>query len=137
MQVLEPKTKVDLTKFTEEHDFFFDEVLDESATNQQVYARCGSPLVRYVLEKHGKATCFAYGQTGSGKTLLASLPLLLPLPLPLPLSLSYGQQHTGKTHTMMGNPEQPGLYFLAADDIFRLKRERGYDDMTVWVSLGL
>jgi len=131
MQVLEPKTKVDLTKFTEEHDFFFDEVLDETATNQQVYARCGSPLVRYVLEKHGKATCFAYGQTGSGKTLPPSLSLSLPP------SLSYGQQRTGKTHTMMGNPEQPGLYFLAADDIFRLKRERGYEDMTVWVSLGL
>jgi hypothetical protein len=105
MQVLEPKIKVDLTKFTEEHDFYFDEVLDEEANNHQVYARCGSPLVRYVLEKHGKATCFAYGQTGSGKT-----------------------------HTMMGNPDQPGLYFLAADDIFRLKRERGYDDLTVWVS---
>ena len=135
MQVLEPKTKVDLTKFTEEHDFFFDEVLDETATNQQVYARCGSPLVRYVLEKHGKATCFAYGQTGSGKT--PSLPPSLSLSLPPSLPLSYGQQRTGKTHTMMGNPEQPGLYFLAADDIFRLKRERGYDDMTVWVSLGL
>jgi hypothetical protein len=105
MQVLEPKVKVDLTKYTEEHDFYFDEVLDETASNQQVYARCGSPLVRYVLERHGKATCFAYGQTGSGKT-----------------------------HTMMGNPDQPGLYFLAADEIFRLKRERGYDDMTVWVS---
>mmetsp|Transcript_29510 Transcript_29510/g.43245 ORF Transcript_29510/g.43245 Transcript_29510/m.43245 type:complete len:632 (+) Transcript_29510:33-1928(+) len=105
MQVLEPKIKVDLTKFTEEHDFFFDEVLDEEANNQQVYERCGSPLVRYVLERQGKATCFAYGQTGSGKT-----------------------------HTMMGNPDQPGLYFLAADDIFRLKRERGYDEMTVWVS---
>ena len=105
MKVLEPKVKVDLTKYTEEHDFYFDEVLDEDASNQQVYARCGSPLVRYVLERQGKATCFAYGQTGSGKT-----------------------------HTMMGNPEQPGLYFLAADEIFRIKRERGYEDLTVWVS---
>jgi kinesin family protein 2/24 len=105
LQVLEPKTKVDLTKYIEEHDFYFDEVLDETASNQQVYARCGSPLVKYVLQRQGKATCFAYGQTGSGKT-----------------------------HTMMGNPEQPGLYFLAADEIFRLKREQGKDDMTVWVS---
>ena len=37
LQVLEPKVKVDLTKYTEEHDFFFDEVLDETASNQQVY----------------------------------------------------------------------------------------------------
>ena len=35
--VHEPKVKVDLTKYTEEHDFFFDEVLDETASNQQVY----------------------------------------------------------------------------------------------------
>ena len=33
MQVLEAKIKVDLTKFNEEHDFFFDEVLDEEANN--------------------------------------------------------------------------------------------------------
>lgn len=35
-QVLEPKTKVDLTRYTEEHDFFFDEVLGEECSNQQV-----------------------------------------------------------------------------------------------------
>jgi hypothetical protein len=32
---------------------------------------------------------------------------------------------------VLGNPQQPGLYFLAADEIFRLKRERGYDDMHI------
>mmetsp|Transcript_28333 Transcript_28333/g.64199 ORF Transcript_28333/g.64199 Transcript_28333/m.64199 type:complete len:610 (-) Transcript_28333:252-2081(-) len=105
LTVLEPKTKVDLTKFTEEHNFFFDEVLSDNTVNKEVYKRCGSPLVRYVFEKQGKASCFAYGQTGSGKT-----------------------------HTMMGNPEQPGLYFLAADEIFTLKKEKGYSDLTVWVS---
>jgi hypothetical protein len=38
-QVLEPKTKVDLTRYTEEHDFFFDEVLGEECSNQQVRLR--------------------------------------------------------------------------------------------------
>jgi kinesin family protein 2/24 len=105
MSVLEPKTKVDLTKFTEEHNFFFDEVLGESCTNGQVYERCGCPLVRYVFEQDGKASCFAYGQTGSGKT-----------------------------HTMMGNPKQPGLYFLAAEDIFKFRRKKEHADVAVWVS---
>ena len=81
------------------------QVLGEGASNEEVYQRCGSPLVRYVFEKQGKASCFAYGQTGSGKT-----------------------------HTMMGNPQQPGLYFLAADEIFTIKEQQGHADMTVWVA---
>ena len=40
-QVLEPKTKVDLTRYTEEHDFFFDEVLGDECTNQQVCCGAG------------------------------------------------------------------------------------------------
>jgi kinesin family protein 2/24 len=51
------------------------------------------PLVDALFNK-AKVTCFAYGQTGSGKT-----------------------------YTMMGdsannNVETPGLYLLAAQDIF-------------------
>lgn len=105
IMVLEPKTKVDLTKYTEEHQFYFDEVLGEQSMNSDVYERCGSPLVRYVFEQHGKASCFAYGQTGSGKT-----------------------------HTMMGHPKQPGLYFLAAADIFKFTKEKSHSDVTVWIS---
>ena len=40
-----------------------------------------------------KVTCFAYGQTGSGKTF-----------------------------TMIGNEENPGLYSLAVEDVFNLKK---------------
>ncbi|KAL1914804.1 uncharacterized protein VTP21DRAFT_7896 [Calcarisporiella thermophila] len=63
----EPKQKVDLTKYVEEHHFVFDEVFDVNESNEEVYARTASPLVRYIF-RGGKATCFAYGQTGSGKT---------------------------------------------------------------------
>lgn len=63
----EAKTKVDLTKFTEKHEFYFDEVMESSATNEEVYSRTAMPLVEYIFER-GNATCFAYGQTGSGKT---------------------------------------------------------------------
>ncbi|RKP07102.1 P-loop containing nucleoside triphosphate hydrolase protein [Thamnocephalis sphaerospora] len=67
LTVNEPKVKLDLTKFTEEHKFVFDEVFESSADNEEVYKRTALPLVEYVFEG-GKATCFAYGQTGSGKT---------------------------------------------------------------------
>ncbi|KAM3581477.1 hypothetical protein VKS41_006304 [Umbelopsis sp. WA50703] len=62
-----PKVKVDLTRFTEQHSFTFDEVFDSNVTNAQIYHRTARPLVKYIFTG-GKATCFAYGQTGSGKT---------------------------------------------------------------------
>ncbi|KAJ3151140.1 Kinesin-like protein kif24 [Geranomyces variabilis] len=63
----EPKVKVDLTRYIEQHEFIFDEAFDAHCTNDDVYRRTAFPLVEYVFNG-GKATCFAYGQTGSGKT---------------------------------------------------------------------
>lgn len=65
--VNEPKTKVDLTKYTERHNFNFDGCLDECVTNDDVYKITVQPLVTTIF-RQGMATCFAYGQTGSGKT---------------------------------------------------------------------
>jgi hypothetical protein len=65
--VWEPKTKVDLTQYTEEHLFSFDDVFPEEVDNDEVYSTTVAPLVGTVFDKC-KVTCFAYGQTGSGKT---------------------------------------------------------------------
>jgi hypothetical protein len=54
--------EVDLTKYTEEHKFIFDETFDEKQGNTDVYERTAKPLVDFVFNS-GKATCFAYGQT--------------------------------------------------------------------------
>ncbi|KAI9340405.1 P-loop containing nucleoside triphosphate hydrolase protein [Zopfochytrium polystomum] len=67
LTIHEPKVKVDLTKYVEQHEFIFDEVFDCDASNEEVYKRTAFPLVEYIFSG-GKATCFAYGQTGSGKT---------------------------------------------------------------------
>ncbi|KAI7853209.1 P-loop containing nucleoside triphosphate hydrolase protein [Circinella umbellata] len=67
ININEPKTKVDLTKYIEQHSFTYDDVFDYDAANDQVYQRTAQPLVKYIFDG-GKATCFAYGQTGSGKT---------------------------------------------------------------------
>ncbi|KAJ3305122.1 Kinesin-like protein kif24 [Kappamyces sp. JEL0829] len=56
--ILEPKVKVDLTKYVENHEFVFDEAFDADATNDEVYKRTAAPLVDYIFEG-GKATCFA------------------------------------------------------------------------------
>ena len=89
--VKELKTKVDLTKYIEEHSFTFDQAFNENATNEQIYLSTVRPMIEAAFHKT-KVTCFAYGQTGSGKTF-----------------------------TMMGNTKQiPGLYLLAAYDIFSI-----------------
>lgn len=75
LYVNEPKVKVDLTKYTERHNFRFDDVFGEHVNNDQLYTRAVQPLIGTIL-RGGKATCFAYGQTGSGKTFtMAPIPI--------------------------------------------------------------
>ena len=101
--VKELKVKVDLTKYIEEHSFNFDLAFDETVTNEQIYLQTVRPMIEAAFHKV-KVTCFAYGQTGSGKTF-----------------------------TMMGNRRQiPGLYLLAAYDIFTLLQN--YKGFSIWVS---
>ncbi|CAN4095979.1 unnamed protein product [Withania somnifera] len=75
LSVHEPKLKVDLTAYVENHEFCFDAVLDEHITNDEVYHATVEPIIPTIFQRT-KATCFAYGQTGSGKTYT-----MQPLPL--------------------------------------------------------
>nr|XP_029118769.1 kinesin-like protein KIN-13A [Elaeis guineensis] len=75
LTVHEPKLKVDLTAYVEKHEFYFDAVLDEHVTNDEVYRETVEPIIPTIFQR-AKATCFAYGQTGSGKTYT-----MKPLPL--------------------------------------------------------
>eukprot|EP00743_Colponemidia_sp_Colp-15_P005343 GILK01005745.1.p1 GENE.GILK01005745.1~~GILK01005745.1.p1 ORF type:complete len:746 (+),score=105.33 GILK01005745.1:202-2439(+) len=109
--VREPKVKVDLTKYIEDHQFTFDCVYDEHTSNQELYHTAVQPLVGAFFNK-ARVTCFAYGQTGSGKT-----------------------------HTMMGpskgsssNTDVPGLYLLAAQDIFALLDQPQFSNLSAYIS---
>lgn len=96
--VHEPKLKVDLTKYLENHKFWFDYAFDENANNELVYRYTAKPLVDTIFNQ-GMATCFAYGQTGSGKT------------------------HTmGGTFTGKQQDCTKGIYALAATDVFKLSK---------------
>ncbi|OEL30777.1 Kinesin-13A [Dichanthelium oligosanthes] len=75
LTVYEPKLKVDLTAYVEQHEFCFDAVLDENVSNDEVYRETVEPIIPIIFQRT-KATCFAYGQTGSGKTYT-----MQPLPL--------------------------------------------------------
>ncbi|XP_071742318.1 kinesin-like protein KIN-13B [Rutidosis leptorrhynchoides] len=75
LTVHESKVKVDLTEYVEKHGFFFDAVMDEDVTNDEIYSQTVEPIIPIIFQRT-KATCFAYGQTGSGKTYT-----MQPLPL--------------------------------------------------------
>ncbi|XP_059780560.1 kinesin-like protein KIF24 isoform X3 [Balaenoptera ricei] len=103
--VHEKKEAVDLTQYILQHVFYFDEVFDEACTNQDVYMKTTHPLIQHIFNG-GNATCFAYGQTGAGKT-----------------------------YTMIGTHQNPGLYALAAKDIFRqLEVSQPRRHCFVWIS---
>ncbi|XP_028634946.1 kinesin-like protein KIF24 [Grammomys surdaster] len=103
--VHEKKEAVDLTQYILQHVFYFDEVFGEACSNQDVYLKTAHPLIQHIFNG-GNATCFAYGQTGAGKT-----------------------------YTMIGTHQNPGLYALAAKDIFRqLKVSQPRRNLFVWIS---
>ncbi|XP_004392255.1 PREDICTED: kinesin-like protein KIF24 [Odobenus rosmarus divergens] len=103
--VHEKKEAVDLTQYILQHVFYFDEVFGEACTNRDVYMKTTHPLIQHIFNG-GNATCFAYGQTGAGKT-----------------------------YTMIGTHQNPGLYALAAKDIFRqLEISQPRRHLFVWIS---
>ncbi|KAI5942056.1 kinesin-like protein KIF24 [Manis javanica] len=103
--VHEKKEAVDLTQYILQHVFYFDEVFGEACTNWEVYMKTTHPLIQHIFNG-GNATCFAYGQTGAGKT-----------------------------YTMIGTHQNPGLYALAAKDIFRhLEVSQPRRHLFVWIS---
>lgn len=102
--VYEPKQKVDLTKFTETHEFTFDEVFDAGVSTEDVYRHTAQPLIGGIF-RGANATCFAYGQTGSGKTFTMM-----------------GDVKAGRMAGADSAARLPGLYVLAARDIFAMLR---------------
>lgn len=110
LAVHEPKQKVDLTKYLENHLFRFDYAFDETASNEMVYRFTAQPLVQTIFEG-GMATCFAYGQTGSGKT------------------HTMGGDFHGRTQDC-----KKGIYAMAATDVFKLLHSQKYRHLNLRVS---
>lgn len=68
--------------------YTFDEVFGPDSSQQAVYQSCAAPLIDHIAAG-GNATCFCYGATGAGKT-----------------------------HTMLGTREAPGVMVLTLQEIF-------------------
>jgi hypothetical protein len=82
-------------------NFTFDAVFDSTSTQEGVYGMAAQPAVAKLFDGFN-ATIFAYGQTGAGKT-----------------------------WTMMGSPEQPGVIPRAISQIFERINQPGNEDTYV------
>lgn len=102
----EQKQKVDLTPYIEEHEFGFDACYGENVSNTELYEDLIRPLVASAFSG-AKVSIFAYGQTGSGKTF-----------------------------TMLGDTaiEVPGIYLLAANDLYGVLNNQEFKDIVVGIS---
>lgn len=113
--VREPKLKVDLTRYVEEHNFLFDQSFDENVANEQLYEACVRPVIDAVFQG-AKCTCFAYGQTGSGKTFTMMGP------------------HKRQIEGVADCDRTPGIFLLAARDLFRGLTNREFGHLGVHVA---
>lgn len=84
-----------------EHRFVFDRLFDTNASQQQVFENTTRPLLDSILDGYN-ATVFAYGATGCGKT-----------------------------HTILGTSNDPGIIFLTMQDLYmkmdQLQQEKEFD----------
>ncbi|KAG9025239.1 kinesin-like protein Klp5 [Tulasnella sp. JGI-2019a] len=92
------------TKRYKDQRYTFDRVFDEGARQVDVFEKTTKPLLDGLLDGFN-ATVFAYGATGCGKT-----------------------------HTISGTEEDPGIIYLTMAELFS-KIEEKQDDMMVEVSL--
>ncbi|PWN48676.1 kinesin-domain-containing protein [Violaceomyces palustris] len=84
--------------------YAFDRVFDDNSSQQDVFEETSKPLIDGILNGYN-ASVFAYGATGCGKT-----------------------------HTISGSPEDPGLIFLTMKELYQ-RIEDAKDDSEVQVRL--
>lgn len=80
--------KLDVLHRSREQRYFFDKIFNHKKSTQEVYENTCSHLINSVVRGFN-ACVFAYGTTGSGKT-----------------------------YTMTGNTETPGIMYLILADMF-------------------
>ncbi|KAF4467693.1 kinesin family member 18 19 [Fusarium albosuccineum] len=88
------------SKKVKDQVFAFDRVFDENTTQSDVYEGTTRNLLDSVLDGYN-ATVFAYGATGCGKT-----------------------------HTITGTSQQPGIIFMTMQELFEKIDERSQDKVT-------
>jgi Kinesin motor domain/SAM domain (Sterile alpha motif) len=118
--VYQPRTRVDLRREIATTSFRFDAVVDEVTNNAAVYENVVRPLIPN-LARGQNSTVFCFGQTNSGKT-----HTLLGRTITVPRNEDddgYASDHGDDAPSLVRKVTEPGLYYLAAVDIFDMLSE--------------
>lgn len=102
----------------------FDHVFDGSCGTRQIYEEVGGSMVESALEGYN-GTLFAYGEHVFDFKLNQKIQLNLFLT---------GQTASGKTHTLMGTIDEPGIVPLSIQGIFDAISRAMYSKIIVRVS---
>lgn len=94
------RSVVPMGKKVKDQTFGFDRIFDDNASQADVYEATTKPLLDSVIDGYN-ATVFAYGATGCGKT-----------------------------HTITGTVQQPGIIFLTMQELFERVGELATDKVT-------
>lgn len=96
----------DMLKKQNKHlQFIFDRIFDETSTNADVFEDSTKSLISNLLDGYN-CSVFAYGATGAGKT-----------------------------HTMLGNKEDPGITYLTVAQLFsEIEKQRHYREFDLNVT---
>ncbi|KAM0245507.1 hypothetical protein ACHAP5_005314 [Fusarium lateritium] len=94
------RSVVPSSKKVKDQVFAFDRVFDDNTTQSEVYEGTTRTLLDSVLDGYN-ATVFAYGATGCGKT-----------------------------HTITGTAQHPGIIFMTMQELFEKIEERSQDKVT-------
>jgi kinesin family protein 18/19 len=100
--------KPDVLHRSREQRYFFDRIFNQYHTTHQVYDKTASPLIESVLRGYN-ACVFAYGTTGSGKT-----------------------------YTMTGTEDTPGIMYLIIESMFdkiHAKPDKKYEIRVSYVEI--
>ena len=98
------KSVVPTGKRVKDQTFGFDRIFDENSTQEEVFESTTKDLLENVLDGYN-ATVFAYGATGCGKT-----------------------------HTITGTPQEPGIIHMTMQDLFERIAEKT-EEKVIEVSL--
>lgn len=102
-----------------EKQFTFDQSYGTDTSQATLYEDLAVPILHKALEGYN-GTIFAYGQTGAAPRWPPPVPPLTGRLLPLRVPPS-PRPHpgSGKTHSMMGTPEEQGIVPLLARNLFK------------------
>ena len=93
-----------------ERKYMFDVVSDARADQDDVFSATAKTLISSVLEGYN-ATVFAYGATGEQRIALNPL-------TELRIGVSSANVGAGKTYTMLGTENNPGIMYRTLHDLF-------------------